>query len=297
MKSILFYPCILGSSLLMFSACLSVKDELFLRNIEVDGSPSHPPVHITGATAKKGTAFASPHVSFGSGTISTSLERQYEGPIGDTLPDFKPKGLHWDVPRVTFGLNLDYAATDGLALHGGISASVGKGRQYTSLYGGIGLYSASPTTSIRFDIGVQYVDIQYRGATVVFRTVNSGPQDTLYYLDSGKEFQTNLFANLTVNSSNEDGSLNWFVRIGISPQTLTTFVPNKQATEEPGPYLVSDHRAESSVFWFSATPGLYFTLPEDRRIVLGVRFMKELQGESSKPDILIMPMIQFDWAL
>jgi hypothetical protein len=281
----------------LLSACVSVKDEIFLRNIQIDGSPSQPPVHVTEANMKEKSVYASPYVSFGTGTITSSLERQYKEPIGDTLPDFKPEGLSWSVPRVAFGLNVDYAVTDGFAVHGGIGASVGKGRQYTSLYGGIGLYSAKPTTSVRFDVGIQYIDIQFKGATVIFRTVGSGPQDTLYFLDQGKEFQFNLFANLTINSSVEDRAVNWFFQLGINPQTLTTFVPRESASGGPGGYLVSDQRAESSVFWFSATPGFFFTLADNQRLVLGVRFLRELQGESSKPEVLIMPMLQFDWAL
>ena len=295
MKPILFV--IVCSLFLTLSACVSVKDELFLRNIEIEGSPSQPPVHVTPADRKAKSAYASPHFSVSSGTITTSLERQYEGPIADTLTDFKPEGLKWNVPRVTFGLDLDYAATDGLALNGGISASIGTGRQFTSFHAGIGLYSPSPTTSVRFDIGIQYVDIQYQGATVILRTVDSNPQDTLFYLDRGKEYQFNIFANLTINSSNPDNTLNWYLQLGISPQTLTTFVPTHRAGDTPGPYVVSDQRAESSVFWASVTPGLYFNLAENRRLILGVRLMKELQGEASKPDVLISPMIQFDWSL
>lgn len=280
-----------------FSACVTVQDELFLRNIEVEGSPSQPPVHVTASDMQEKSLYASPHVSVSSGSMSTSLERQYKGSVPDSVADFQPQGLSWELPRVTFGFDLDYAATNSLALSGGISASVGKGRQFTSFYGGLGLYSASPKTSIRFDVGAQYVDIQYRGATVILRSVSGGPQDTIYYLDQGKEFQFNLYANLTLNSTNQDESLNWFVQIGISPQALTSFVPNRDVSAGPGPYVVSDQRAESSVFWLSATPGVYFTLAENRRLLLGVRLMRELLSESSKPGLIVIPMLQLDWSL
>ena len=282
---------------IMFSACVSVQDELFLQNIEIQGSPSQPPIHITAGDMQEKSVFASPHLSVSSGTMTTSLERQYKGSIPAALADFQPQGLSWELPRVTFGLDLDYAATNSLALSGGVSASVGNGRQFTSFYGGLGLYSASPTTSLRLDVGVQYVDIQYRGATVILRTVSGGPQDTVYYLDQGKEFQFNLYASLTLNSTNQDNFLNWFVQIGISPQTLTSFVPSRNASTGPGPYVASDQRAESSVFWLSATPGVYFTLAENRRLLLGVRLMRELLSESSKPGLIVIPMLQLDWSL
>ncbi|MEX1137992.1 MAG: hypothetical protein WEF53_01440 [Bacteroidota bacterium] len=57
---------------------------------------------------------------------------------------------------------------------------------------------------MRLDIGLQYIDIQYTGTTVILRTISSGPQNTIYYLDRGKQFQLNMYANLTVNSSKPD---------------------------------------------------------------------------------------------
>ena len=286
-----------GASLLLLSACVTVKDEIFLRNIEVDGSPSQPPVHVTAADSKKGDVTVSPQLSFGSGTTTTSLDPQYEGQIPDSLPDFDRKGLHWNMPRVTFGLDLDYAVSNSFALNGGVSASISTGRQYTSLYGGIGLFSSDPVTSVRFDIGVQYVDIQYTGATVILRTIGTGPQDTIYYLDRGKQFQLNMFANLTINSSDAERGVNWFVQIGISPQTLTSFVPEQDVWTTSTTYVRSDQRAQSSVFWISATPGFYFSLGENRRLLLGARLMKEVLSESSKPGIVVIPMLQFDWRL
>lgn len=277
--------------------CISVQDQLFLQSIEVEGSPGQPPVHITGADMKEGSVHASPHLSLGSGTVTAPLENQYEGPVTSTLADFQSKGLKWKLPRVSFGIDIDYAVSNKAALSGGISASVGKGRQFTSLYGGLGLYSASPNTAVRFDIGLQYVDVQYKGATVLFRTVGGGPQDTIYYLDQGKDFHLNLYANLTLNSAKEDQFLNWFLQVGISPQTLTSFVPNDVSSGGPGPYVVSDQRAESSVLWLSATPGLYFDLGDNRRLVFGARVMKELLFESSKPSFVVIPLLQFDWGL
>jgi len=296
MKSSHISPLLLISSLLMLSACVSVKDEIFLQNMKIEGSPSQPPVHITSADRKVKSFYASPHVSISSGTVTAALDQQYDRPIPDSLADFKSKGLSWDLPRASFGIDFDYAASNSLALNGGVAASVGQGQQLTSFYGGIGLYSADSPTSFRLDIGVQYSDIRYRGATVIHRTVGSSPQDTIYYLDRGKEFQFNLYANLTINSTN-DGGLNWFVQLGINPQTLTDFVPRRDASNNPSPYASSDLRAESSVFWISATPGIYFSLAQDRRVLLGVRFLRELSSESSTPGVVIIPMIQFDWSL
>lgn len=288
---------IAAASMTMFSACVTVTDQILLRNIDIEGNPSQPAVHVTSSDAMKGSLTASPHFSLGSGEVTTSLDPQFEGQIPDSLPDFKRKGLFWNMPRVTFGLDLDYAASNSFALNGGISASISAGRQFTSLYGGIGLYSADPSTSVRLDIGLQYIDIQYTGATVILRTIGSGPQDTIYYLDRGKQFQLNMYANLTVNSSKPDQPVNWFVQIGISPQTLTNFVPEQDVWTTSTTYVRSDQRAQSSVFWISATPGFTFNVGENKRLLVGARFMREVLSESSKPGVVIIPMVQFDWRL
>lgn len=294
MKPILFLLAV--ASACFFSSCVSIKDELFLQNIEVEGSPSQPAVHITPAETKAKSFSVAPHMSFSSGTFTTALERQYAGAIPDSLEDFQPTGLSWNLPRFVFGVDLDYTTSENLALTAAVTASIGKGRQLTSFYGGLGLLSADSGMSTRLDLGVQYIDIRYRGATVILRTVGTGPQDTIYYLDRGKQFQFNLYVNLTFNSTNKS-FLNWFLQIGISPQSLTSFVPSKDASEEPGPYVVSDLRAESSVFWISATPGLYLSPSPNRHLLLGVRLMKELSSEFSKPGLVVIPMIQFDWIL
>ena len=81
-----------------------------------------------------------------------------------------------------------------------------------------------------------------------------------------------MFANLTINSSDADRGLNWFAQIGISPQTLTNFVPEEDVLTTSTTYVRSDQRAQSSVFWISATPGFTFSLGESRRLLLDARF-------------------------
>src|SRR5690606_5226804 len=101
----------------------------------------------------------------------------YEGPLRDSLPDFLAQGLRWDLPKLTYGLDLDYALTNAMAVTAGVSASLGQHRQFVSYHGGIGLFSAGPSTGFRLDVGVQVADIHYAGATVAFRSVDSVPDD------------------------------------------------------------------------------------------------------------------------
>jgi len=181
---------------------------------------------------------------------------------------------------------------------------MGNERQFTGGYGGIGLYSADTSVGFRLNVGLQYTDNSYRGATILVRTTSSSgssSQDVYYFVDRGNESHLNLFANLTLNSSNRDWLFNYFVQIGISPQTLTSFTPKETITTQPYgvTHIVSDQRAESSVTWLSVVPGIYIPVGESRRIVLGVRLLKDIGDilESSESGMLVVPMLQFDWGL
>lgn len=54
------------------------------------------------------------------------------------LPQFHVEGLSWNVPRLTYGLNLDYSVANAVALTGGLSASTGDNRQHASTHLGLG---------------------------------------------------------------------------------------------------------------------------------------------------------------
>ncbi len=287
----------------LLSGCVTVKDEIFLRNVEVGGPVNQLPMHITDAEMKSTTFTVSPFVSVSpQRSMTTSLERQYSGTIPDTLADFRRTGLQWGVPSVRFGLDLDYAVSGTVALMGGISTSVGKERQFLAGYGGVGLFSADTGVGLRLNVGVQYTDMSYTGATVLVRTTTpfggSPTQDTAYFLDRGKESHLNLFADLTLNTSNRGWPVNYFIQFGVNPQTITRFTPSQSVAQFPfGTQIVSDQRSESSVLWISAVPGIYFSIGPSRRVVLGVRLLKDVLSETASPDILVIPMMQLDWRL
>src|SRR5713101_4468923 len=84
-----------------FCGCVTVKDEIFLQNVELGGPISQLPIHVTDVDMKSKTFSVSPHISVSSQrSVTTTLERQYTGTIPDTLVDFKRAGLQWDVPPV-----------------------------------------------------------------------------------------------------------------------------------------------------------------------------------------------------
>jgi len=107
------------------------------------------------------------------------------------------------------------------------------------------------------------------------------------------EDHINVFASMTLNSSNRDSFTGWFLQVGIVPQELTEFKPRETITNA-GTSIVSDQRAESSVFWLSGMPGLSFNVGSSQRILVGLRLMYDLSGGSMEPGMLMSPMVQFD---
>ncbi len=298
---------VIGVAAVLFTGCVTIKDEIYLQNADIEGTLNQLPVHITERDMVKKSFHLSPHVSVKTNKTysSTHLGRSYTGQIPDSLTDFKRKDILWDLPSFRFGIDMDYAITNDVAFMAGISSSTGKEYQFTAAYAGVGLYSPDTTLGFRLDVGMQYSENSYRGSSIIVRTTTqfngSSSKETGYFLDRGKEFHLNLFASLTLNSSHKNWPVNYFLQIGISPQTLTSFTPVYAITTEPYgvTHIVSDERAESSVTWLSVTPGVYVPIGENKRLVVGARLMTDVRSlpESAAPGVLVTPMIQLDWGL
>lgn len=297
------YGCVsmIVSSWILLSGCV-VKEEIFLQNVDVEGSVLQPPVHIVDASTEKRTFHVSPHILVNTQrSLTTSLDRQYRGQIPDTLEDFNRTGLQWNLPSMKLGFDLDYAISDNVALTGGFATSFTRGRQLLGGYGGLGLYSVDTSMSFRLDVGIQYNQMSYRSATVLARSTTFGgssANDTVHFHDRGYDSNVNFFVSMTFNTANPAQRINYFLQLGVSPQTLTSFTPEESVYYGTGiTYALSDQRAESSVLLLSATPGVYFTVGQLHSVVLGMRVLKEVLSESSRPGVLLIPMVQFDWNL
>jgi len=291
----------------MVGGCATVRDEIYLQNVDLEGAPSPTPVHITDAGMRKKSFHVSPHVSLGAQKSSTiPLTRQYSEPIPDSLVAFQRAGLQWDLPTVRMGMDLDLAVSDHVALMGGISTAMSRGSQLTSGYGGIGLFTPDTGLSFRLDIGLQFNATVYKAASVLVRTTTlydgSSSREVIYFSDRGKESHLNFFTNVTLNSSGPGQLIGWFFQIGVSPQTLTSFTPERAVTSSGFgvTHIVSDERAESSVFWLSGVPGIFLNVGESQRVVVGVRLLKDISDApemSSGSSFLWIPLVQLDWGL
>jgi hypothetical protein len=286
----------------IWSGCVTIHDEVFLQNAELDGGIAQLPVHITTSPMKEHNLRVSPHVSVGlQRQWATGLKKQYSKAIPDTLEDFQWKGVRWHIPIVRFGFDLDYGLGKNVSNMLGVSSSLGDERQFLNAYYGIGFSSVDSSAGFRLNFGLQYNEISYRSATVLVRQISGkfSSSETYYLVDRGKDYHLNLFADMTLNTSRSDWFLNYFFQVGVCPQSLTSFTPENSDAEEHNPFVVShvksDGRAETSVFWLNGTAGVFFRVGDSQRVVTGLRFLKDLKNESGSSGLLVIPVVQFDW--
>jgi hypothetical protein len=283
--------------------CGTVQDTIYLQNVQVQGSESQPPIHVTTKSTGSKSVYLAPHISINSNTsLSGSLSPQYSGQVPTTLPAFQRRGLNWSLPSVQFGLDLDCGLSDNMALMLGGGQSVVNDRSLWDGYAGIGFFERDKNSAIRADLGIQVQEISYDAATVVERTTTplwGNPYtERCFFLDTDKETHLNFFAAGTFNSIHDDWLVNPFCQAGFSTQKLTNFSPRNSRVESGlGTYIRTDLRAESSAFWLFAVPGVYFNVGQSNRLLLGVRISDQVGIENANPSVLFSPVLQFDWKL
>jgi hypothetical protein len=280
------------------------QDVIYLQNVEVQGPASQPPIHVTAKDSGAKSVYLTPHVSVNTRTsLSGSLSPQYSGRVPETQPAFQRKGLKWNLPKVQFGFDLDYAFSDSKALMFGISQSVISQRSLWDGYAGIGFFGREENSAVRLDLGVQLQEVAYDAATVLVRTETplwgKPSTQTCYYVDSDKDTHVNFFATVTFNSIHDDWLANLFFQAGLSTQKLTNYSPHNSVTLDPflNTHIESDQRAESSAFWLYAVPGVYLNVGKSNRLLLGLRISDQVGIENANPSVLFSPVLQFDWKL
>jgi hypothetical protein len=287
----------------MVAGCGTVQDVIYLQNVEVQGPASQPPIHVTAKSAGEKSVYVTPHISINPNTsLSGSLSPQYSGRVPDTLPDFRRKGLNWQLPKEQFGFDLDYAFSDNKSLMFGVSQSVINQRSLWDGYAGIGFFGREENSAIRLDLGVQLQEISYDAATVLERTTTPSwgrPwTETYFFLDTDKDTHLNFFATVTFNSIHDDWLANPFFQGGLATQKLTDFSPRNSKVETGlYAYIRTDRRAESSAFWLYAVPGVYFNVGQSNRLLVGVRISDQVGLDNANPSVLFSPVLQFDWKL
>jgi len=99
--------------------------------------------------------------------------------------------------------------------------------------------------------------------------------------------------------------LTFFINAGYSIQSLYDFGPQTPDTRyynflflfPTGTVTTQDFRGTNTAGFFNFTPGIYFNLSENSRVLLGVRFYFETQLENPSTSTFILPMLQADFRL
>ena len=317
--------------LLLLISCTTTNQTLYLQEIEISGPINQAPIHITDSietpsvfisprfsvnTQKEFTASTGGHSMvntngvfqvdtsfFGDGTV------KYTEAPGKNIHQFEDQNLNWNVSTFTAGIDFDFMLTRNFALFGGVNYS---SQQSGGVWGGnagLGLFGNGKNVSFRFDAGVHIQTMKYDAYTVADvqteSTFGGSDEYVVFYHDIDKSTYFDPFINFTINSFNRDWLLNFFINAGYSIQSLYDFGPQTPDTRyynflflfPTGVVTTQDFRGTNTAGFFNFTPGIYFNLSENSRVLLGVRFYFETQLENPSTSTFILPMLQADFRL
>jgi len=315
----------------LFTGCTTTKQALFLQEVDISGPINQAPIHLTDSTEtpsviisprfsvntqKKLTANTEGHSMVNANGIfqvdtsffSNGTVKYTEAP-GKNVHPFEGQNLTWNVSTITAGIDFDFVLTRNFALFGGVSYS---SQQSGGVWGGtagLGLFGSGKSVSFRFDAGVHIQTIKYDAYTVADVQTEGlfGGSDeyVVFYHDINKSTYFDPFINFTINSANKEWLLNFFLNAGYSIQTLYDFGPQSPDTRYYNFLLLfptetvftEDFRGESTAGFINFTPGIYFNIDENSRVLLGARFYFEMQLEGPSTSTFILPMLQADFRL
>lgn len=301
----------------------------YLQDVEVTGPINLSPVHITD-TSDVPSFTISPRFSYntqkqilgtveGHSQVNAQGEFEYETIFNDEdgtvtyreVPGannyaYEGRNLKWNTSAITAGFDIDMKLSQHFALFVGLNYSVQNNKSIWGYIAGLGFFSQKNGMGIRVDGGLHIQKIYYDAYTLV--SVTGGENYILFYHDKDKNAHVDPFVNITFNTAHKDWVTNIFINAGFSAQTLAGFEPEKPDTDfylPVPPFLlpvninrnviVNDLRGESFASFVHFTPGIYFDVTEQSRILLGSRFYIETQIENADKNLFVIPFLQVDF--
>ena len=303
MKKILLIISVIFHAII-FTSCATVQNVVYLQEVEVHTPLSPPPVRIT-KDMSAGSVTLSPRILLSnypeiSGNAGT---RKFVSSQQDSVFRSKNKNLFWKMPKASFGFDLDVAVTDHVAFSGGINYSIINQKK---LWGGsfaIGFYHEKNNNAVRVDAGLRLQEFYYEAKTIVEQTVDpilGDPTTSVgYFFDQDKDFSYDLFLMLSYNSTMKEFPLNFFMNLGYFSQTILDFEPTWPSDIFYSTFLFTpthseDARGEATISILTATPGIFIDMTEWTRIIMGARFMYNIDFDSASRDLFILPVLQID---
>lgn len=311
----------------LFSGCV-VVEKVYMQDVEVDGPIHQPPVHIT-RNVQEHPLSISPRISINRarnfethvkghspvnsrGFYQVDTVRFSDGSIslkerdGVNVYEFRGKNLSWSIPSAAFALDIDYALTNHLALSLGVNYSIIREQGFWGGNAGVGLFGEGQDLAFRLDGGIHWQTVSYDASTVVVSNTTSifgtSPSYVTFFHDREKETHINVHLAFTLNTTVKNWFVNPFVQLAISEQTLVDFEPSHLDGGVYGvlvpfiQYSVDDARTDQSTTFFIGSSGVYFDLNASNRVLVGVRFIEEIEA-GMLPYTFVIPFLQFDWRL
>lgn len=314
--------------MLIFFSCTTVQT-LYLQDVEVTGPINQSPIHITDSTdtpsvtvsmrfsynpekeikaKSEGTPMVNSEGFYQVDTIYNSNGTITFKKSNENRFQYNGQNLTWKFATGTAGLDFDFKLSKNFALFAGVNYAGGNNKTLWGGTGGLGVFGVNNGVAFRLDAGLHIQSIAYDAYTIAEVTTTdlwgSTDEYVMFYHDIDKETYFNPFVNFTFNTAKRDWFLNIFINAGYSVQSLLDFEPNTYdfywyplppfIWEET---ITSDFRGETTAGFVHLTPGMYFTLSELSRILIGARIYYETQLNEATKNLFILPMMQMDFNL
>lgn len=276
--------------LTLFQGCTTYK----LQNAEVNGVPTRDPVKITenreplsfiaspwfSINKKKDfTAYIEGHSDVNSSGVyvlnPVPGEDYFEEPDGVNRYAYNGNNFLWHIPEAQGGIDLDLALSKHFCVYGGFNFAQMNQRDLLGKRFGVGFFSQSEHSAVRFDISMRYQDFMYN--VEYLKIENYSDQKRVYVIrDSNIDTQSNLDFSLTLHTL--DKPVNFFMVITLGNQNFFSFTPSEATLTE----------LQHNSTYTSFGAGLFTNISKDIRIIAGARYsIYNEHGLTSMPDFYI----------
>ncbi|MGE5431906.1 MAG: hypothetical protein ACM3QX_12570 [Syntrophomonadaceae bacterium] len=281
---------------IIFQGCSAYK----LQNAEVYGVPNRNPIKIT-ENREPMSFMANTYLSFNKNRPLTANidehsninasgvyelrpvpgEDYFEEPENVNRFNYNGNNFLWHIPEAQGGVDLDLALSKHFCVYGGFNFAQFHERDLLGKRFGIGFFSQSENSAVRFDVSMRYQDFIY-DVEYLKITDAHGQRHVYIYNENNTDTESNLDFSLTLHSLHK--TVNYFLTLSFGSQDFFSFTPIDGTLQN----------IEHSCTYTTLGLGLFTNITKEFRIIAGARYsIYNEQGRTSMPDFFI----QQDFAL
>jgi hypothetical protein len=266
----------------------TVTQTVTLQDVQTTSPIAAPPVRVT-YDAQPNQFTITPHLSLPSKkNVTGILEITNEGVHSAQQSD--SANFAWTIPGATGGVNIDYVFSRHMSLAFGMSLSSFGNQTYGGWTAGVGIFNEKENGAFRFDFGLQSTPVMYRATSMVITTVNEENPDTVMCFDKGEESYLNFYGALTMNTTRKSWPVNLFFNAFITKQRFIDYTPHSSLTLNE----FGSEQVTASHWIAGVTPGLFITMMDDVRLVVGERIIFPFDIVNQAPNPLLQFHMQLD---